>query len=128
VRYLADTHALIWWLNDDKLLSITARALMSNHTHEVFVSAASAWEITTKHRLGKLPEAAHLAVDVEGTVKRERFSPLPVTMAQAELAGRLKGAHRDPFDRMLMAQALTERLILLSNESAFDAFGISREW
>lgn len=128
MKYLADTHAFIWWLNDDRLLSEVARKAMSDERNDVFISAASAWEVTTKHRLGKLPEAHHLALNVERHVRQERFIPLAVSMAQAELSGRLKGAHRDPFDRMLIAQALLDDLVLISNEAVFDAFGVARLW
>lgn len=128
MTYLLDTHAFIWWLTNDPQLSRPAFQAVASGERDVFVSAASAWEITTKHRLGKLPEADRLAADVEGEALQERFIPLPVTMAEAELAGRLEGSHRDPFDRMLVAQALRGQRILISNERAFDAFGVSRLW
>lgn len=128
MRYLADTHALLWWMNDDPHLSRAARVAIAGEENHVFVSAASAWEITTKHRLGKLLDATLIGADVEAAVRRERFIPLPITMPHAELSGRLEGQHRDPFDRMLIAQALLEGLTLVSNETAFDAFGVARLW
>lgn len=128
LRLLADTHALLWWLSGSRALPKGAHAAFADNTNQVFVSAASAWEITTKHRLDKFPEADLIAADVEGSIRRHGFEPLPVTMAHAELAGRLEGRHRDPFDRMLIAQALLENLRVVSNESAFDAFGVSRLW
>lgn len=128
MRYLADTHALIWWLNDSPLLTPVAREAFRDERNEIHVSAASAWEITAKHRLGKLVEAGTLAGDVEGWVRRERFVPLAVTMAHAEHAGRMFGSHKDPFDRMLIAQALLDNLVLVSNETAFDRFGVARIW
>lgn len=84
------------------------------------VSAASLWEIATKHRLGKLGEADVLLADARGIVSRERFEPLAITLPHALLAGRLETSHRDPFDRMLMAQALLDDLVLVSNEKPFD--------
>lgn len=128
MRYLVDTHALLWWLSGDAKLSRMARETLGETSHDVFVSAASAWEITTKVRLGKLEEARRFAGDVQSRIIDAGFLPLSVTMAQAETAGRLKGDHRDPFDRMLMAQALLDNLTLISNETAFDAFGVSRLW
>lgn len=128
MRYLADTHAVIWWLSGSSLLSAPARAALADEANAIYVSAASAWEITTKYRLGKLPGAAMIAADVETGIRAGGFLPLPITMSQAETAGRLEGRHRDPFDRMLIAQALLEGLILVSNESAFDAFGVARLW
>lgn len=128
VRYLADTHAVIWWFEDSAHLTKAARAALRAEENEIYVSAATAWEIATKHRLGKLSISEQLASDIAGTVQRQRFLTLSITMAHAETAGRLAGAHRDPFDRMLIAQALLENLTLVSNERSFDAFGVKRIW
>jgi PIN domain nuclease of toxin-antitoxin system len=128
MRYLVDTHAAIWWFEDSARLTEAARKAMAAEENDVYVSAASAWEIATKHRIGKLSISEDLAADIQGMIERQRFQPLPVTMAHAETAGRLAGAHRDPFDRMLIAQSLLENLTLVSNEAAFDAFGVSRLW
>lgn len=95
----------------------------------VHVSAASVWEITTKFRLGKLPPtAAAVAGDVSAQIVRERFVALPVTVAHVQLAGSLLGPHKDPFARMLIAQALLEGLTLVSNEAPFDRYGVKRLW
>ena len=94
----------------------------------MFVSAASAWEICTKHRIGKLPEAAAIASQFEAILAAQRFQQLPVTVRHGQLAGNLRGLHKDPFDRMLVAQAIEENLLLISNETRFDAFGVSRLW
>ena len=92
------------------------------------MSAASAWEVATKHRIGRLPLAGPLAVDFAAEVRRQAFVPLPITLEHGQLAGALASAHRDPFDRMLVAQARLERMALVSNERAFDAFDVSRLW
>jgi PIN domain nuclease of toxin-antitoxin system len=128
VRLLLDTHALIWWLLGDSALSPAARASIADTRNEVLVSAASAWEIATKHRLGKLPAAAVLAADVGGAVAGQGFVELPITLRQAQVAGGLPGPHRDPFDRMLIAQALLAELVLVSNETVFDRYGVQRLW
>lgn len=128
MRILLDTHALLWWLAGDLSLPATARTLISDPTNEVFVSAASAWEIATKHRIGKLPGAGPLAVDFAREVEAQGFLPLPISLAHGQDAGALASLHRDPFDRMLVAQALAERMVLVSNESAFDAAGVIRVW
>ena len=128
MKYLLDTHALIWWLNDSPELSAAARAAVASEANEIYVSAASAWEITTKHRLGKLALADRLAANVEARVLQERFIPLPVTMAHAEAGGRLQAPHKDPFDRLLIAQAVLEDLTLVSIETVFDAYGVARLW
>lgn len=128
MRLLLDTHALLWWLDGDRSLSRKARTAIADEDNVIFVSAASAWEITTKARLGKLPGADAVAADVVGSVSSQRFSSLDITMRHAQRAGRLPGAHRDPFDRMLIAQAQIEDLTLVSNDGAFDAYGVSRLW
>ncbi len=85
-------------------------------------------EIASKHRIGKWPDAAPIAADFEAVVQAERFEPLPITLTHARRAGAMPGAHRDPFDRILIAQALVEDLILVSNETPFDNFGVRRLW
>ena len=128
MRLLLDTHALLWWLAGDAQLSKPAREAIADETNEVLVSAASAWEVTTKHRLGKLPGAGPLAVDFAREVRRQGFQPLPITLEHGQVAGALVGTHRDPFDRMLVAQAREEKLALVSNEQLFDEFGVMRIW
>ena len=117
---LLDTHALLWWLTDDARLPSPARAAIAEPARRVLVSAASLWEIATKHRLGKLGEADAFLRDAVGVIARESFEPLPVTLPHALLAGTLDTPHRDPFDRMLVAQALLDDLVLVSNEALFD--------
>lgn len=128
MRLLLDTHAFLWWLAGHSSLSRRARAEIEAADAEVFVSGASAWEITTKHRLGKLPEAAVVALDVLAAIESQRFVPLAISVRHGQAAGALPGPHSDPFDRMLMAQAMIEDLTLLSNEKGFDAYGVKRLW
>jgi PIN domain nuclease of toxin-antitoxin system len=123
---LLDTHALLWWMaGDDRMRQ---RDLVDNDDNEVFASAVSAYEIALKHRLGKLPGAARLAGAFEAEIARQDFSELSLTVAHARLAGQLAGEHRDPFDRMLAAQAIVENLVLISNDAALDQFGVQRLW
>lgn len=96
--------------------------------NEVFVSAASAWEVATKHRLGKLPGAGPLAVDFAREVRRQGFAPLSISVDHGQVAGGLGTEHRDPFDRMLIAQAREEKMALVSNEALFDQFELTRIW
>ena len=91
-------------------------------------SAATAWEIATKYRLGKLPGGAVVAVDVVGQIVGQGFAEMPISVADAERAGRLSGPHRDPFDRMLIAQALTSDLTVVSIDEVFDVYGVNRLW
>ena len=125
---LIDTHALIWWAIADPRLSLRASNAIRDESNEVYVSAATAWEIATKHRVGKLPEADELVFDIEGYMASQNFLELPVTIADALRAGSLPSNHRDPFDRMLIAQAISEDLVLISNETLFDRYGVRRLW
>lgn len=125
---LLDTHAFIWWLADHKSLSRKAHAAIEEPGNEVFVSAASAWEITTKFRIGKLDNAEVVAFDVAASITNEGFLPLAVSVMHGQIAGSLPGDHRDPFDRMLIAQAMLESMTFVSNEARFDAFAIKRIW
>lgn len=128
MRLLIDTHALLWWLSDDPSLSRSARKAMAETSNVLLVSAASAWEIATKVRLGRLAGAEELASDFQGFMLREGFTPLDITADHAIRAGLLPGPHRDPFDRMLIAQAQAENLSIVSNERIFEAYGIRRVW
>lgn len=128
MRLLLDTHTLLWWLDGDRRLSARGRRLIANATTEVFVSAASAWEIAIKAAAGKLPGALDVAADISGCLESQGFRPLEITVAHAQRAGGLPPLHRDPFDRMLVAQALVEGLPVLSNDAVFDAYAIHRIW
>jgi PIN domain nuclease of toxin-antitoxin system len=129
VRLLLDTHAFLWWIFADPKLSHRARtAIADDEQNDVLVSAATAWEITTKFRIGKLANAGSVAHDVAAAVAAEGFDALPISVLHAQRAGDLGGPHKDPFDRMLIAQALIENLTLISNEKAFDAYAVKRLW
>ena len=128
MRLLLDTHALLWWLAGDSRLPARTKRAIGDRRNEILVSAASAWEVATKYRLGKLPGAGPLGVDFSGEIGRQGFTPLAITLEHAEVAGGLIGAHRDPFDRMLVAQARAERMAIVSNDAVFDDFGVPRVW
>ncbi|WP_426013898.1 type II toxin-antitoxin system VapC family toxin [Caulobacter sp. DWR2-3-1b2] len=128
MNLLLDTHALIWFVAGSENLSPPIRAAIEDERNAVHVSAVSAMEITTKFRLGKLPSAAPLATDFTRVVAERGFMPLPITLGHAERAGAMDIPHKDPFDRLLIAQAIAEAMTLVSNESVFDGFGVSRLW
>jgi PIN domain nuclease of toxin-antitoxin system len=125
-RTLLDTHALIWWATRDKALSRTVRRLIEDDRTKVFVSAATAWEIATKARLGRMRWAS--PESVEHYCLGQRFQLLPVTFAHGERAGSWPQQHGDPFDRMLAAQSALESLPLATNDPGFKAFDIRRVW
>ncbi|MBU2379458.1 MAG: type II toxin-antitoxin system VapC family toxin [Alphaproteobacteria bacterium] len=128
MRLLLDTHALVWWLEDSVRLGRDADAAIRDPANEVFVSPVSAYEIAQKHRLGKLDSAARLARSFDEDMEAEGFLGLALSSAHARLAGAMPHPHRDPFDRMLIAQALLNNMSLVSNEQLFDDFGVTRIW
>jgi PIN domain nuclease of toxin-antitoxin system len=119
ISYLLDTHILLWWLFDDPKLDIVCRDIIRNPNHLILVSSASAWEIATKYRIGKLPEAKLLVGSYLQILQQSNFIELAITAAHALRAGSLPIAHRDPFDRMLMAQAELENLPILTYDGEF---------
>lgn len=128
LRALLDTHAFLWWLSDDEALSRAARKTIADTHNSLLVSAASAWEIATKVRLGRLPTAVELASDFIVQVEREGFELLSISAEHGIRAGLLPGPHKDPFDRMLIAQAQAENIPIISNETAFKSYGIRCLW
>ena len=128
MELLLDTHAFIWWVNGSERLRPRARRAIEDDANLVFVSAASAWEIATKHRLGRLPGVDEIAPDIVGAMAEQGFEGLPITVEDAVRAGGLPGTLGDPFDRMLIAQALSSNLVLISNETIFDRYGVRRIW
>ena len=128
MQVLLDTHAFLWWLAGNPRLSGAARRAIEDESNTIFVSAASAWEIATKHRIGKLAQAEAVALDVTGSIAGQGFEELAITVDDAERAGRLPGLHRDPFDRVLIAQALVRDLAIVSVDRAFDGYGVRRLW
>jgi PIN domain nuclease of toxin-antitoxin system len=128
MRFLLDTHTLLWAFTASSSLSTRARRLLEDGSNEILVSAVSAWEIATKVRLGKLPTGEELISDFSFYLKQLGVEALPISMEHALRAGRLPGEHRDPFDRMLIAQSQTEDIPILSNDRIFDEYHIQRIW
>jgi PIN domain nuclease of toxin-antitoxin system len=118
----------LWWLAESPALSSSAKSLIAHKATAVLVSAASAWEIATKVRLGKLNVSREIVEEFSAYLTQERFETLPVSLRHGIRAGLLPGPHRDPFDRMLIAQALEDDLSILSNERIFDSYGVTRLW
>lgn len=120
MKLLLDTHALLWWFADNSTLSSDARSAISDASNQVYVSTVAPWEITIKSSLGKLKAPENLL----DAVKANRFRELPISLVHAERAGRLPPFHRDPFDRMLISQALTEGLTLVTRDSVFEQYEV----
>ena len=127
MKVLLDTHVLLWWLEGRTKLSRRARNVIQNQETTVLVSAVSAWEIAIKSEAGKL-EAGPLVTDFHKELEHEGFAELPISAHHAIRAGILKGPHRDPFDRMLIAQAQAEGVPVISQDKVFDDYGVRRIW
>jgi PIN domain nuclease of toxin-antitoxin system len=125
---LLDTHALIWWVEGDERITPKLRRLLGKPDEDVYVSAATAWEIAAKARIGKLRPPATLLRDFVEAVELLDFLPLPITLRHGTDAGQMPGAHRDPFDRILAAQARVEGLDLVSCDPAFKSLGMATVW
>ncbi|MBX9814851.1 MAG: hypothetical protein A4S12_09885 [Proteobacteria bacterium SG_bin5] len=127
MRYLLDTHALLWWFNEPELLSAAARAAIMDGD-DIMVSAVSAMEISIKYRKGRLPYRTSLAVRFAETVATEAFTPLAITVDHAQRAGAYPGDHADPWDRLLAAQAELEGLQLISCDAKIAELGVAALW
>jgi PIN domain nuclease of toxin-antitoxin system len=124
VRLLLDTHAALWWLADDRRMGEEAARQLTDETNVVMLSATVVWEMAIKRGLGKLTSPDHLAASLLGA----GVQPLPVTLDHAETVESLPWHHRDPFDRMLVAQALTEGATLVTSDRAFRPYGVPIVW
>ncbi len=128
MRVLLDSHALVWFLDGDRRLSNRARAAIEADDAIVCISAVTAWEISSKVRLGKWPEAASLATSLATVIAQFGFVTLSVTIDHALAAGFLAGQHRDPFDRMLAAQGLVEGIPIVTADPAIGSLGADVLW
>ena len=126
--FLLDTHALLWWLFDDLGLSSPAYNVIQDPDNKILVSSASGWEITTKYRLGKLPHAGEAVHNLPSLLRLSRMIVLQITMEHALAAGSLPGPHRDPFDRMLIAQGRIEGLTIVTSDPAFEQYPVTLLW
>ncbi len=128
MRLLLDTHALIWWLHDHAQLSERARKLLTDPTHETFVSSVSAWEIAIKRKSGKLQFDGEFLFDFERKIAAIGFRLLEMSWKHAVGTSNLPSAHSDPFDNMLASQATSEGLVLLSKDPALRTLGVESIW
>ncbi|APD48033.1 type II toxin-antitoxin system VapC family toxin [Synechococcus sp. CS-602] len=126
--YLLDSHVLLWWWFDPERLSSAVQALLVDPTSQILVSAASVWELSLKHHRGKLPELEGSIADLQGLLQADGFGGLPITAAHGLRAGAYPQPHRDPFDRVLAAQAKLDRLVLLSADPQLSTFPCQTLW
>ena len=128
MRALLDTHALLWWILEDPALSPGAREVIAEVNNTLLVSAASAWEMAIKFQSGKLPRAGELVARFVSEVEIEGFQLLSITAEHGIRAGLLPGLHKDPFDRLLIAQSQAENAPIISNDPVFETYGVRRLW
>jgi PIN domain nuclease of toxin-antitoxin system len=128
MRLLLDTHTFLWWVNDSDALSKTARARIADERNECFVSLTSAWEMAIKLGNGKLELPAPVGRFIEGQLAANAFRLLPIELAHVAHVATLPFHHRDPFDRLLAAQALKEKLAIVSADPVFRRYGVKRIW
>lgn len=128
MRLLLDTHAFLWWVTDDERLTSRARETIGSPESQVFVSAASVWEMVTKVRLGKLPIPEPIDTFVPAQLEANAFQPLAIAVRHALALDALPALHRDPFDRILIAQALAEDMPLVSGDRAIHSYPVSTIW
>jgi PIN domain nuclease of toxin-antitoxin system len=128
VKLILDTHAFLWFVTNDPLLSATAKALIADPANEIVISPASYWEVAIKVSIGKYPLAVPFEQFFTEGVEGNDFSILPVEIRHAAVLASLPMHHKDPFDRMIIAQAMVERIPIVSIDAALDAYGIIRIW
>ena len=128
MRCLIDTHALIWWWDKSERLPAPVRDVIADRRNDIFVSAATAWEIATKVRAGRLPSMADHVANFDRDVRADGFQHLDVRYPHGLSGGMLDGDHRDPFDRLIAAQALAEDLIVITRDREIAAFGCRTIW
>jgi PIN domain nuclease of toxin-antitoxin system len=128
VKALLDTHTFIWWASDDQSLSQTARIVIGDRTNEVFFSAVSTWEMAIKIALGKLRLSMPLDILVLSQISQHQFKPLRVSYDHTFQVQALAQHHRDPFDRLLIAQAMVEGLTILTRDPEFSRYGVAVAW
>lgn len=128
MRLLLDTHAFLWFVAGDPKLPASARSAIEAPDNQIFFSAASAWEMAIKISLGKLKIAEPVAQFLPRELRQNGFIWLPVDLAHTVVVATLPFEHRDPFDRLLTAQCLTEGMPIISGDPAFDAYTIKRVW
>ena len=128
MKYLLDTHAFLWFVTDDDKLSSKARSIIKNSNNEVYFSAASAWEMSIKVRLGRLTIEEALEPFISRQLAENNFSTLSITIFHSIYTSKLPEIHKDPFDRMIVAQSKVENLSLISNDKNIKKYKVPVVW
>ena len=128
MRVLLDTHAVIWWVDHDELLSASAHEAIADSRNELLISAASVWEIAIKVGIGKLKLSLPYRAWMNQAITDLRASMLPISVDACDVQSSLPLHHGDPFDRVIVAQSFVEQITVVSNDSTFDLYGVRRLW
>lgn len=128
MKLLLDTHVFLWFVLGDMSLSSTARQLIENPAHEKFVSVASVWEVAIKYSLGKISLSSAFPTFMPQHIRGNGFNLLNISLEHCTTVSSLAFHHRDPFDRLIIAQAMVEGMTIISKDTAFDYYGVAREW
>jgi PIN domain nuclease of toxin-antitoxin system len=128
MSYLLDTHTFLWFINDDETLSAYAKALIENTDNLIFLSIATLWEMAIKVSLGKLKVPMPFAAFMDTQLRDNDMKVLSISIEQLDLVASLPFHHRDPFDRLIIAQSLNERLPIIGRDTLFDVYGVKRYW
>ncbi len=128
MRLLLDTQTFLWWISNNPELSVTAKEAIAHEEAEVFVSVVTAWEMVIKTKLGKLPLPELPGILIPKMLERHNFQNLPVTLLQTLKVYDLPDYHKDPFDRLLMAQAMVEDLVFVTSDAAIKRYGLEILW
>ena len=128
MKVLLDTCALLWWWSEPNELSSKARLTIQDPTTAVYVSVASAWEIATKYRIGKLPLGERIMNEWDHRLTLDRFQEITISSTHAFRAGTFLGPHRDPFDRMIAAQGMLEHMPIVTPDEQLEVLGANRVW
>jgi PIN domain nuclease of toxin-antitoxin system len=128
VRLLLDTHAFLWFITNDQRLSATATALIADPNNEILVSPASYWETAIKISIGKYPLSTPYETFITQGIHGNGFKILPIEPKHTAVLTTMPFHHRDPFDRLLVAQAHVERIAVVSNDAILDRYGVNRVW
>lgn len=128
MRFLLDTHTFIWFIRDDPQLSITAKTLIEDSTNILYLSSASVWEMAIKTSLGKLDSPPSFADAVNQQLNENNILLLDIRVEHAGRVATLPFHHRDPFDRLIIAQSLSDDLPIIGKDEVFDAYGVKRYW
>ena len=128
MRLLLDTHTFIWYATDNSRLSTIARSLINNGENDIFLSTASIWEMAIKHSIGRLSFSLPFMEFIRQQLSVSNIGILEINLDQIEVVASLPLHHRDPFDRLIISQAIAEQIPILSVDSVFDNYAIARLW